>query len=83
MQTARPGTRDVRRYSMNENCTLRVLRHRYAEHLGKALDDVTGEEILTATMRATRPVDGWSLNSLTARVPGFTTSLTYSIRKRF
>ena len=30
---------------MNENCTLRVLRHRYAEHLGKALDDVTGEEI--------------------------------------
>ena len=45
MQTARPGTRDVRRYSMNENCTLRVLRHRYAEHIGKALDDVTGEEI--------------------------------------
>lgn len=45
MQTARPGSRDVRRYSMNENCTLRVLRYRYAQHLGKALEEITGEEI--------------------------------------
>ncbi|QLY60085.1 ROK family protein [Citrobacter freundii] len=45
MQTARPGTRDVRRYSMNENCTLRVLRHRYAEHIGSALADVSGEDV--------------------------------------
>lgn len=45
MQTERPGSRDVRRYSMNENCTLRVLRYRYAEHIGKALEEVTGEEI--------------------------------------
>ena len=45
MQTMRPGSRDVRRYSMNENCTLRVLRHRYAQHIGKALEEVTGEEI--------------------------------------
>ncbi len=43
MQTSRPGARDVRRYSMNENCTLRVLRHRYAQHLGLALEAVTGE----------------------------------------
>ena len=82
-KTARPGTRDVRRYSMNENCTLRVLRHRYAEHIGKALEKVTGEEILTATMRATPPVDVWSRNSLTAWAPGYITSSTYSIRKRF
>lgn len=46
MLTSRPGTRDVRRYTMNEkNCTLRVLRHRYAQHLGKAFEEVTGEEI--------------------------------------
>ena len=45
MQTSRPGSRDVRRYSMNENCTLRVLRYRYAQHLGKTLEEVTGEEI--------------------------------------
>lgn len=45
MQTERPGSRDVRRYSMNENCTLRVLRYRYAEYVGKALEEVTGEEI--------------------------------------
>ncbi|TCW18114.1 beta-glucoside kinase [Raoultella sp. BIGb0138] len=45
MHTERPGARDVRRYSMNENCTLRVLRHRYARHIGKTLEAVTGEEI--------------------------------------
>ena len=45
MQTSRPGSRDVRRYSMNENCTLRVLRYRYAQHLGKTLEEITGEEI--------------------------------------
>ncbi len=41
MQTTRPGSRDVRRYSMNENCTLRVLRYRYAQHIGQTLDEVT------------------------------------------
>ncbi|MGL5700054.1 MAG: beta-glucoside kinase BglK [Kluyvera sp.] len=45
MQTASPGGRDVRRYTMNENCTLRVLRYRYAQHIGKPLDEVSGEEI--------------------------------------
>ncbi|MCV5961238.1 ROK family protein, partial [Escherichia coli] len=30
---------------MNENCTLRVLRHRYAQHIGAPLDSVTGELI--------------------------------------
>ena len=45
MLTDRPGGRDPRRYSMNENCTLRVLRHRYAQHIGAPLDSVTGELI--------------------------------------
>ena len=45
MQTERPGARDVRRYSMNENSTMRVLRHRYAGHVGKSPEAVTGEEI--------------------------------------
>ncbi|MEH8823000.1 ROK family protein, partial [Klebsiella pneumoniae] len=45
MLTDRPGGRDPRRYSMNENCTLRVLRYRYAEHIGAPLDSVTGEMI--------------------------------------
>ncbi len=40
-----PGARDVRRSSMNENCTMRVLRDRYAGHVGKSLEAVTGEEI--------------------------------------
>jgi hypothetical protein len=74
MQTARPGTRDVRRYSMNENCTLRVLRHRYAEHIGKALDDVTGEEIFDRYDAGDATCHVWSLSSLTAWVPGFITS---------
>ena len=45
MLTDRPGGRDPRRYSMNENCTLRVLRHRYAQYIGAPLDSVTGELI--------------------------------------
>lgn len=45
MLTDRPGGRDPRRYSMNENCTLRVLRHRYAEHIAAPLESVTGEMI--------------------------------------
>jgi beta-glucoside kinase len=45
MHTDRPGARDPRRYSMNENCTLRVLRQRYAQHLDCALEEVTGEAI--------------------------------------
>ncbi len=45
MLTERPGGRDPRRYSMNENCTLRVLRHRYAEHIAAPLESVTGEMI--------------------------------------
>lgn len=45
MLTARPGRRDVRRYTMNDNCTLRTLRYSYAVHAGKALEEVTGEEI--------------------------------------
>ena len=45
MLTDRHGGRDPRRYSMNENCTLRVLRHRYAEHIAAPLESVTGEMI--------------------------------------
>jgi len=45
MLTERPGPRDVRRYSMNENCTLRTLRQNYSDYTGKALEEVTGEEI--------------------------------------
>ncbi|WP_312952164.1 beta-glucoside kinase BglK [Superficieibacter sp.] len=45
MFTERPGPRDVTRYTMNSTCTLRVLRCRYAEHVGKALEEVSGEEI--------------------------------------
>lgn len=45
MQTTRPGARALSDSSMNENCTLRVLRLRYASHTGKALDDVSGEAV--------------------------------------
>jgi len=45
MLTERPGPRDVRKYPMNDNCTLRTLRQNYAEHVGKSLNEVSGEEI--------------------------------------
>ena len=45
MLTERPGPRDVRQYTMNDNCTLRTLRQNYADHVGKSLEQVTGEEI--------------------------------------
>ncbi|ELV9469178.1 ROK family protein [Salmonella enterica] len=45
MQTTRPGIQSIQHSSMNENCTLRVLRFRYADYFGKKLEDVTGEEI--------------------------------------
>ncbi|MBR7404510.1 ROK family protein, partial [Klebsiella pneumoniae] len=45
MLTDRPGGRDPRRSSMNENCTLRVLRPRYAEPIAAPLESVTGEMI--------------------------------------
>ncbi|WP_312745651.1 beta-glucoside kinase BglK [Cedecea neteri] len=45
MLTERPGSRDVRRYTMNDTCTLRTLRKDYAEYVGKPLEAVSGEEI--------------------------------------
>lgn len=45
MLTERPGPRDVRQYTMNDNCTLRTLRQNYAGHVGKPLNEVSGEEI--------------------------------------
>lgn len=45
MLTERADSRRVARHSMNENCTLRTLRKRYADYNGLALDDVTGEAI--------------------------------------
>ncbi|WP_158610050.1 ROK family protein [Klebsiella pneumoniae] len=66
MLTDRPGGRDPRRYSMNENCTLRVLRHRYAQHIGAPLDSVTGELIFDR-YDAGDPVSVWSPSSSMAR----------------
>ncbi len=48
MFTDRPGSRHPTHYTMNATCTLRVLRNRYANHIGKPLDDVSGEEIFDA-----------------------------------
>ena len=45
MLTERADSRRVARHSMNENCTLRTLRKRYADCHGLALYDVTGEAI--------------------------------------
>ena len=38
---------------MNENCTLRTLRKRYADFHGLTLESVTGEAILMAMTQAT------------------------------
>ncbi|HDR2791918.1 MULTISPECIES: beta-glucoside kinase BglK [Enterobacter] len=45
MLTECADSRKVARHSMNENCTLRTLRKRYADYHGQGLDDVTGETI--------------------------------------
>ncbi len=45
MLSERPGTDRVMRYSMNQICTLSVLRQRYALQVGKSIEEVTGEEI--------------------------------------
>lgn len=49
MFTERPGTRHPTHYTMNATCTMRVLRNRYSQHRGKALNDVSGEEIFDAS----------------------------------
>jgi beta-glucoside kinase len=48
MLTERADSRRVARHSMNENCTLRTLRQRYADHYGLAFNEVTGEAIFDA-----------------------------------
>ncbi|HDX4048625.1 TPA: ROK family protein [Enterobacter soli] len=45
MLTERADSRKVSRHSMNENCTLRTLRKRYADYHGLGLEEVTGETI--------------------------------------
>lgn len=45
MLSERPGTNLLMKYTMNEICTLSVLRRRYALHVGKNTDEVSGEEI--------------------------------------
>ena len=41
----RPGGDRLMKSTMNETCTLTVLRRRYASQVGKAPEEVTGEEI--------------------------------------
>lgn len=48
MFTERPGSRHPTHYTMNATCTMRVLRSRYSQHCGKALEEVSGEEIFDA-----------------------------------
>ena len=48
MFTERPGTRHPTHYTMNATCTMRVLRSRYSQYCGKALEEVSGEEIFDA-----------------------------------
>lgn len=45
MLSERPGSDNLLQYSMNEICTLSVLRKRFAEHTGKKPENVTGEQI--------------------------------------
>lgn len=45
MLTERADSRKVSRHSMNENCTLRTLRKRYADYHSLGLEEVTGETI--------------------------------------
>lgn len=45
MLAEKPGTRGVPRYTMNEVCTMSVLRKRYSEAVGRQFDEVTGEQI--------------------------------------
>lgn len=45
MVTERPGPRDVRRYTMNDTCTLRILRQHYADYANLPLNEVTGEDV--------------------------------------
>ncbi|WP_311772043.1 ROK family protein [Listeria booriae] len=44
----RPGSFEPGSYTMNQTTTMLVLRRQYAAHTGKALQEVTGEEIFAA-----------------------------------
>jgi beta-glucoside kinase len=83
MLTERADSRKVARHSMNENCTLRTLRKRYADYHGQGLDDVTGRPFLMVTMRAMWFAVVWSMTFLTALRQGFTTWQMSSIHKPF
>lgn len=45
MLSEHPGSDRLMKYTMNEICTLTVLRRRYATHIGKSLEQVSGEDI--------------------------------------
>lgn len=47
MLSERPGSGRLMKYTMNETCTLTILRRRYATHVGKLPEQVTGEEIFS------------------------------------
>ncbi len=83
MLTDRPGGRDPRRYSMNENCTLRVLRHRYAEHIGAPLDSVTGEMIFDRYDAGDPVCQRLVAEFFNGRAMAFITSSISSIRRLF
>lgn len=45
MVTERPGPRNISSYTMNETCSLRILRQHYANYAGLTLSEVTGEHV--------------------------------------
>lgn len=45
--STRPGSENVRHYTMNTTCTMRVLTQNYSMHTGKKQKEVTGEEIFS------------------------------------
>ncbi len=83
MLTDRPGGRDPRRYSMNENCTLRVLRHRYAQYIGAPLDSVTGELIFDRYDAGDPVCQRLVAEFFNGRAMAFITSSISSIRRPF
>ncbi|ARJ43920.1 beta-glucoside kinase [Pantoea alhagi] len=43
--STRPGSENVRHYTMNTTCTMRVLTQNYSMHTGQKQEEITGEEI--------------------------------------
>lgn len=45
---ARPAGGSVSRYTMGENCTMTALRESYAQHTGRAVEEVSGKDVFSA-----------------------------------